>query len=133
MEGFEWLTPAIVLGTAHPAKFPDAVKAATGVHPRLPAHLADLHERKERYTVLPNDLGAADDGLVQPNDAAAEMARAVAPRLESAPQRISRESASLPEIPRESTQNSDRSIEVASKGVKPALAGLPARANRPPA
>jgi threonine synthase len=53
-------TPAIVLGTAHPAKFPDAVKAATGVHPRLPAHLADLHERKERYTVLPNDLAEVE-------------------------------------------------------------------------
>jgi threonine synthase len=53
-------TPAIVLGTAHPAKFPDAVKAATGVHPQLPAHLADLHERKERFTVLPNDLGEVE-------------------------------------------------------------------------
>jgi threonine synthase len=53
-------TPAIVLGTAHPAKFPDAVQAATGVHPALPAHLADLHERKERYSVLPNDLAAVE-------------------------------------------------------------------------
>jgi threonine synthase len=48
-------TPLIVLGTAHPAKFPDAVQAATGQHPPLPAHLADLHERAERFTVLPND------------------------------------------------------------------------------
>ena len=52
--------PAVVLGTAHPAKFPDAVKAATGVHPVLPAHLADLHERKERYTVLANDLATVE-------------------------------------------------------------------------
>ena len=50
----------VVLGTAHPAKFPDAVKAATGVDPPLPAHLADLHERKERFTVLPNDQGAVE-------------------------------------------------------------------------
>jgi threonine synthase len=48
--------PMVVLGTAHPAKFPAAVKAACGVEPALPAHLADLMERKERFTLLPNDL-----------------------------------------------------------------------------
>ncbi len=37
-----------VLATAHPAKFPDAVEAATGVRPALPARLADLFERPER-------------------------------------------------------------------------------------
>ena len=45
----------VALGTAHPAKFPDAVRAATGVSAPLPAHLADLFERKERFDVLPND------------------------------------------------------------------------------
>lgn len=53
-------TPMIVLGTAHPAKFPIAVKAASGVEPELPAHLADLMERKERVTLLPNDLGKVE-------------------------------------------------------------------------
>ncbi|WP_449254934.1 threonine synthase [Bosea sp. (in: a-proteobacteria)] len=53
-------TPMIVLGTAHPAKFPAAVKAASGVEPALPAHLADLMERKERLTQLPNDLSAVE-------------------------------------------------------------------------
>lgn len=48
-------TPVVALGTAHPAKFPDAVKAATGVLPALPEHLADLMSRKERVTELPND------------------------------------------------------------------------------
>jgi threonine synthase len=48
-------TPMVALGTAHPAKFPDAVRAATGVSAPLPAHLADLFERKERFDVLPND------------------------------------------------------------------------------
>jgi threonine synthase len=46
----------VALATAHPAKFPDAVERATGVRPALPAALADLHAREERYTVLPNDL-----------------------------------------------------------------------------
>ena len=40
-------TPVVALGTAHPAKFPDAVERATGVRPPLPAHLADLMDRRE--------------------------------------------------------------------------------------
>lgn len=48
--------PMVTLATAHPAKFPAAVKAACGVHPDLPAHMADLFERDERFTVVPSDL-----------------------------------------------------------------------------
>ena len=48
-------TPMVVVGTAHPAKFPYAVERATGVSPRLPAHLADLFQRAERYDVVPAD------------------------------------------------------------------------------
>jgi threonine synthase len=48
-------TPMIVLATAHPAKFPAAVEAATGVSPALPTWLGDLMARKEQYTVLPSD------------------------------------------------------------------------------
>jgi threonine synthase len=51
-------TPMIALATAHPAKFPDAVARATGQRPALPGHLKDLMERKERFDILPNDLGA---------------------------------------------------------------------------
>jgi len=47
--------PMVVLATAHPAKFPDAVEAATGIRPPLPPHLADLFERPERYEVVVND------------------------------------------------------------------------------
>ena len=50
-------TPMVVLGTAHPAKFPDAVEKAIGLRPKLPDHLADLLSRKERFTVLANDTG----------------------------------------------------------------------------
>jgi threonine synthase len=50
--------PVVTLATAHPAKFPDAVRQATGVHPALPAHLADLLERPERTQRVANDLGA---------------------------------------------------------------------------
>jgi len=48
--------PVITLATAHPAKFADAVKRATGITPELPAHLADLFDRPERTEMLPNDL-----------------------------------------------------------------------------
>ncbi|KAA5602508.1 threonine synthase [Blastochloris sulfoviridis] len=47
--------PVVVLGTAHPAKFPDAVEAACGIRPALPAALGDLMTRPERMAVLPND------------------------------------------------------------------------------
>ncbi|HER26813.1 MAG TPA: threonine synthase, partial [Rhodospirillales bacterium] len=49
-------TPLIALATAHPAKFPDAVQAASGVRPQLPDHLADLFARPERQVVLDNDV-----------------------------------------------------------------------------
>ena len=50
--------PMVTLATAHPAKFPDAVERATGVRPALPGRLADLYEREERCTMLPNDIFA---------------------------------------------------------------------------
>ncbi len=49
-------TASVVLATAHPAKFPDAVQEASGIHPDLPLWLGNLMQRKEQYTVLPNDL-----------------------------------------------------------------------------
>ena len=49
--------PMIVLSTAHPVKFPEAVLKAGLQSPELPAHMADLFEREERMTVLPNELG----------------------------------------------------------------------------
>jgi threonine synthase len=50
----------VAMATAHPAKFPDAIKAATGLHPALPPRLNDLFEREEHFTVLPNDLKAIE-------------------------------------------------------------------------
>ena len=52
--------PMITLATAHPAKFPDAVEEAAGVRPPLPPRLADLYDRPERVTALPNALGAIE-------------------------------------------------------------------------
>jgi len=49
--------PVVVLSTAHPAKFPDAVGRATGQKVPLPPRLAALYDGMERVTVLPHDLG----------------------------------------------------------------------------
>ncbi|MBO6719022.1 MAG: threonine synthase [Rhizobiaceae bacterium] len=53
--------PTIVLATAHPAKFPAAVKAASGVDPALPPRLANLMQRSEDFQVLPSDLKMLED------------------------------------------------------------------------
>jgi threonine synthase len=56
-------TPMITLATAHPAKFPDAVEAASGIRPPLPARMADLYERDERVTRIANNLDALKDHI----------------------------------------------------------------------
>lgn len=49
--------PMVTLGTAHPAKFPEAVlQAGYSDEPALPQHMSDLFEREERYQVLANNL-----------------------------------------------------------------------------
>ncbi|MCS6878622.1 MAG: threonine synthase [Geminicoccaceae bacterium] len=55
--------PLVVLATAHPAKFPEAVERATGRPPPPPVRLADLFARTERFTVLPADPAAVADFL----------------------------------------------------------------------
>ncbi len=54
-------TPMITLATAHPAKFPAAVRDAIGIDPALPAWLADLYTREERLSVLANDQQAVEE------------------------------------------------------------------------
>jgi threonine synthase len=69
----EGLATVVALATAHPAKFPDAVEKATGRRPELPARLADLFEREERCSSLPNDLSNLEQEI-------RNRARANAPR-----------------------------------------------------
>ena len=50
-------TPMVCLATAHPAKFPDAVRQAGQVQdPALPHHMRDLFVREEQYQVLDDNL-----------------------------------------------------------------------------
>jgi len=62
--------PMIVLATAHPAKFPDAVEAACGMRPALPDWLADLGERPERVTQLPADQAIVEKAILAASRAA---------------------------------------------------------------
>ncbi|GAA5070948.1 threonine synthase [Roseibacterium beibuensis] len=59
-QDFQGETPLVTLATAHPAKFPDAVEAATGIRPALPPRMADLFDREERVTRVENDLSAIE-------------------------------------------------------------------------
>jgi threonine synthase len=54
-------TPMVTLATAHPAKFPAAVKSACGIDPALPSWLADLMQREERFDVLDAELDGLED------------------------------------------------------------------------
>ncbi len=63
--------PMVVLGTAHPAKFPAAVERASGIHPALPDHLSDLHSRPERATRLANETAAIEAHITDHARAAA--------------------------------------------------------------
>ena len=62
--------PTVVLSTAHPAKFPDAVQAASGTRPALPAWLGNLMEREERIAHLPNEQAAIEAYVLEKTRAA---------------------------------------------------------------
>lgn len=52
-------TPMVCLATAHPAKFPEAVRQSGQVeNPELPFHMRDLFEREEQYDVLDDDIAS---------------------------------------------------------------------------
>lgn len=55
----------VTLATAHPAKFPDAVAAATGVRPGLPDRLRWIETATERCDVLPASLAALKAYIAQ--------------------------------------------------------------------
>lgn len=56
---------AVSVETAHPAKFPDEVRAAIGIEPELPASLAGLEGRAEDYGRLPAAYAPFRDFLLE--------------------------------------------------------------------
>ena len=63
--------PMVTLATAHPAKFPDAVKSASGIDPALPSWLSDLMHREETYERLRPDLDEVETYIARNARAAA--------------------------------------------------------------
>ena len=55
-EGVVGARPVVILSTAHPAKFPDAVMQAIGIAPQVPPALAALDKLPEKLDILPNSL-----------------------------------------------------------------------------
>ncbi len=58
-------TPMITLATAHPAKFPDAVRRAIGAPPPEPPIVAKQRTLPERMTVLPSAFGPVAEHIRQ--------------------------------------------------------------------
>ncbi len=64
--------PMVCLATAHPAKFPEALrKAGYPSDPPLPHHMADLFEREERYQAISASLDDLKAGMRKSLDAKA--------------------------------------------------------------
>ncbi|MBF0286589.1 MAG: threonine synthase [SAR324 cluster bacterium] len=57
-------TPVICLATAHPAKFSQAVKTATGEEPVLPPALSSLNEKESRCRLVPANVDAVRREIV---------------------------------------------------------------------
>jgi threonine synthase len=57
-------TAHVVLATAHPAKFPETIERVLGERPALPPSLASLMTDRERMSVLPNDLKAVQNYIL---------------------------------------------------------------------
>ncbi|MGQ9500334.1 MAG: threonine synthase [Dissulfurimicrobium sp.] len=57
--------PMVCLATAHPAKFPQAVKDATGKKPAQPQSLKDIEERQSRVKILPADIDTVKTYLTE--------------------------------------------------------------------
>ena len=55
----------VVLGTAHPSKFFEAVFKETGVKPELPDSLKKILNEKEEYEKLPNNIQNVQNYILQ--------------------------------------------------------------------
>ena len=55
----------VILSTAHPSKFPDAVENATNKNPELPDTLQNILTKKENYIKLSNDLNVIQNYILK--------------------------------------------------------------------
>ena len=54
-----------VLGTAHPCKFSETVKEATGVEPKIPEGIKNILSKKENYTKLDNNIDIVKNHILE--------------------------------------------------------------------
>ena len=54
-------TPLVILGTAHPAKFPETVAKAIKEKPQLPKKMSHILKSKERFTIMNPDVNELRD------------------------------------------------------------------------
>ena len=50
------LSKTIILGTAHPYKFLETIKMATGKNLQPPSKLFKLEDKEEKYDILENNI-----------------------------------------------------------------------------
>ena len=55
----------VSLACAHPAKFNLAVKKAINKEPDIPIELSNLFDKKEKLTILPNNIDVVKNYLLQ--------------------------------------------------------------------
>ncbi len=55
----------VCLSTAHPAKFPDAIKKAIGNNPKEPESITKLRLKKRKMVILRNDIDLIKDFIVK--------------------------------------------------------------------
>ena len=65
LELFDERYPTVCLATAHPAKFPEAVRRAIGREPDKPEAIRALEGKKRRFVVLPADVKEVKDYIAQ--------------------------------------------------------------------
>ena len=61
-------TNTVCLATAHPAKFPEAIKDSVGFYPEVPKQLKSIFQKEEKFTVLPNDFGEVKNFIHKNNN-----------------------------------------------------------------
>ena len=55
----------LVLGTAHPCKFPESVKEATGVEPKIPESIKNILNKKESYDKLDDNIDVVKNHILE--------------------------------------------------------------------
>ena len=59
------LSDTVVLGTAHPYKFLETVKMATGKEVQQPTQLSKIVDKKEKYDILENNISEIKNYILE--------------------------------------------------------------------